>query len=411
MGEPDRVLGFAAFAARRRRGRLARTWWGQAWVAAAEDISLDSEPLRQGRRYAYAGHVGSITVSPGRLAAPVFDVPDTPHHTVVVVEQLSAVEWERFLDQVSAQAGHLAALLDRELPADLVGAVEDAGVRLMPGAPDLEPRCDCPGWEHPCRHAAALCYQASWLLDEDPFVLLLLRGRGERELLVELQRRNALHWEAPPGGPAAARPPAGPPPDPPPLPEAPAPVPGDLLPAMPAAPGVDPDALRLLAADAAVRARELLTTGTPPPDLDERQDAVRLAATHRDARPAARLWHAAGDGSGAGRSGRARSWPERAVRAWEYGGPAGLEVLERAWTPARREVARARAALAAAWDRDESPQLDGSRNRWTVRGHGLQLRLGRDGRWYPFREESGEWWPAGPPHRDPAAVLAELLGG
>ncbi|MGH3387701.1 MAG: SWIM zinc finger family protein, partial [Actinomadura sp.] len=84
---------------------------------------------------------------------------------------------------------------------------------------------------------------------------------------------------------------------------------------------------------------------------------------------------------------------------------------EKAWAPAKRDLARARAALAAAWDRDESPQLDGSRNRWTVRGHGLQLRLGRDGRWYPYREESGAWWPAGPPHRDPAAVLAELLGG
>jgi hypothetical protein len=49
-------------------------------------------------------------------------------------------------------------------------------------------------------------------------------------------------------------------------------------------------------------------------------------------------------------------------------------------------------------------------NRWTVEGLGLQLRYGRDGRWYPYRQECGAWWPAGPPDRDAAAALGRLLG-
>ncbi len=44
----------------------------------------------------------------------------------------------------------------------------------------------------PCPHTAALCYQLARLLDQDPFVLLLLRGRGERELLDDLQARSAV---------------------------------------------------------------------------------------------------------------------------------------------------------------------------------------------------------------------------
>ncbi|GLZ28271.1 hypothetical protein Lesp02_04610 [Lentzea sp. NBRC 105346] len=179
--------GFTAFPKTTRRG--ARTWWGKAWIKALEDTALDTAPLRLGRRYAHAGVVGPITVSPGRIAAVVHD-EDTVYTTAVFVPELTDHEWRRFLDRVAAQAGHIAALLDNDMPRDLVVSAEDAGVRLLPGIGDLEPECDCPGWELPCRHAAALAFQVSWLLDADPFVLLLLRGRGERELLDELRAKT-----------------------------------------------------------------------------------------------------------------------------------------------------------------------------------------------------------------------------
>lgn len=183
----DRVRGFPAFA---KGSRRARSWWGRAWITALEDTALDQQPLRQGRRYANGGRVGPITISPGRIAAVVDDATHGPCQTVVYVARLTDSEWERFLDQVASTAGHIAALLDKDMPPELVEAAQDAGVTLLPGVGDLEPECSCPDWELPCRHAAALCYQASWLLDTDPWVLLLMRGRGERELLAELQRRN-----------------------------------------------------------------------------------------------------------------------------------------------------------------------------------------------------------------------------
>lgn len=395
----DRVRGFPAFPAGVRQGRrFANSWWGNAWIKALEDTSLDQTLLTKGRWYAHAGLVGSITVSPGRIAADVHD--DDLFRTQVFVEPLTDAEWERFLDEVAARAGHIAALLDRDMPHDLVASAEDAGVRLLPGIGDLEPDCDCPDWGHPCKHAAALCYQASWLLDADPFVLLLMRGRGEREVLDELQRRNAGP-DQPAGVPAEvayAQATSG-------LPAAPVLGPERAL-ELTDPPGLEPGALGLLAADAAVRARDLLAlaprqldllAGSPPPRLDLWPDTVRFAATHAVPERLARA------------SGRPGEFP-RAVRAWEYGGAAGLDVLEKAWSPAAPELARARAALAAAWEGgDDAPALEWTRNRCELLGRGVQLRYGRDGRWYPYRDESGDWWPAGPPERDPAAALADLL--
>jgi hypothetical protein len=83
-----------------------------------------------------------------------------------------------------------------------------------------------------------------------------------------------------------------------------------------------------------------------------------------------------------------------------------LSVLEDEWTVEGEALARAYAALDAAWDEDERPQLHARANRWTLVGSALQLRLGRDGRWWPYREEDGRWVPAGTASQDPATALA-----
>jgi hypothetical protein len=368
------VRGFPAFPSQRAGARFATSWWGRAWIQAIEDTSLDQTLLRKGRTYAKAGQVGPITVSPGRIAA----VSESEFDTVVHVEQLAAPDWERFLDQVAAKAGHIAALLDGDMSHDLVEDAEDAGVPLLPTVGDLEPECSCPDWGHPCKHAAALCYQASWLLDADPFVLLLMRGRGERELIEALQGRDvpAPDVAADAGMPAAVAFGLGVPPLP-----GPPPFDGAFAPlGLEPAPGVDVAALEVLAASAADRARELLLTGRLAV-LTEYQDRVRLAAAHD---------------LGLGL--------EAAVQAWRYGGADGLEALESAWTPPKQDLARARTLLRAGWEGEHPPEVEAWRNRWTIGAR--QLRYGRDGRWYPFTDRDGQWWPAGPPERDPSALVS-----
>ncbi|WP_436770781.1 SWF or SNF family helicase [Yinghuangia sp. YIM S09857] len=410
----ESARGFPAFPAGRRGGRgFARSWWGQAWIQAVEETALDNKALLNGRKYAYSGRVGSITVSPGRLFAAVHGQTEI-HRTTVTLQPLSEGQWDRFLDQVASRAGHIAALLRRDMPHDLVAAAEDVGVPLLPGIGDLDPSCDCEDWGT-CRHAAALAYQAAWLVDEDPFLLLLLRGLGEEEFLTALQRRGAAGESAvvaatrtavAAGDAYAADP--GPLPGDPELPDAP----GEM-PSIPDSSHVEVPVLRLLARDAAERAFELLCTATvtgldgaefddPAPllnvaDLDERSDGVRLAAHHDDPEAVGRL-RAAHDRPGDF---------DRAVAAWRYGGAPGFEVLDQPWRPNRTELARANtefvAILADAPDSGETFAV--SRNRWTDAAAGRQLRYGRDGRWYPYENRAGTWWPSGPPAHDPATAM------
>ncbi|WP_377270194.1 SWIM zinc finger family protein [Peterkaempfera sp. SMS 1(5)a] len=412
--------------ARGSRAPFAESWWGREWLRALEESSLDSGRLQRGRSYARGGAVGQVTVAAGTAAAPVQGSRRTPYRSSVQVEQLTAQQWDRLLDVIAERAANIAALLDGEMPAGLADDAAAAGVPLLPGPRDLDPECSCPDWGYPCKHAAALCYQLARLLDRDPFVLLLLRGRGERELMDELGRRNTVRAAAEAtarvgAGPAAApaRPgdPAGPAfasraelpplPPPPPLPVHPGRGPVLVGSAAPES-GVDVAALELLAADTATRAHHLLRAAlgpryaetAPPVPLTEWQDTVRLAASHPDLEVFARISSSCG---------RSPGELAAAVRAWRHGGVAALDVLENPWSPPAARLERERATLRAEWADGQPPKLRIWRNRWTVEGRDAQLRLGQDGLWYPYTKDGADWWPAGPPDADPTVVLTALL--
>ncbi|MFJ6197938.1 hypothetical protein [Micromonospora sp. NPDC092111] len=249
--------GFPAFPA--GPARRVRSRWATGWVAALTDAALDPQPVRQGRRLAARGYVGPVTVSPGRVAASVHDGdPELAYRAVVRVEVLPDVDWDRLVAALTDRAGHRAALLAGRLPGELA---EAAGVDLLPGPEHLAAGCGCPDWDHPCRHAAALCHQVSWLIDTDPLLLLLIRGRDPHALADAGPPDDAAPpgpvppHPAPAGGDDAAgayAAPVGPlpaPPGPPGVPD---------LPLLPPGPGVDPDALRALVAVAAARAAALL---------------------------------------------------------------------------------------------------------------------------------------------------------
>ncbi|CCK31833.1 hypothetical protein BN159_7454 [Streptomyces davaonensis JCM 4913] len=416
-GDEDLERTFAALPPAHGRG-FAQTWWGQAWLKALEDTALDSGQLKAGRRLARAGAVGAVSVRPGRITAVVQDRDRTHHRADVLLEELSGEQWDRFLDMAVERAGHVAALLDRDMPPHLVEDAADTGVDLLPGLGDLEPECDCGAWDH-CAHTAALCYQVARLLDQDPFVLLLMRGRAERALLDALQARSTAPAQAaetvpePEGVDAAEAFAAGdilpPLPDLPELPEEPGEPPSPDT-ETPPPPGTDPDALEYLAARTAAEAHRLLVDALragpqdPLPELDLplAQDAVRLAFGAPVPTVAERL----ADGSG-----RTREQLALAVRAWEFGGAPGTAVLEEEWAVDGEALVRARAALEAAWDEEERPQLRAKGNRWTAVGTSGQVRLGRDGRWWPYRKERGRWVPVGGPAQDPATALASAEAG
>lgn len=339
------------------------------------------------------------------------------------IPQFTATQWDSLLEVAAAQAGHLAALLDRDMPTALANDAAQAGVQLLPSTRELVPSCSCPDHGYPCKHAAALYYQVARLLDQDPFVLLLLRGRGESELMAELHRRNAAQVGAVAGSVvstprgvsarqvfASAQGGLPPLPEPPPALREPGPVSQLSIVADPV-PGVDAAALEFLAADTAARAGHLLRQALLPygqaseplalPALSVADDATRLVAADPPLEIVQRLaW-------GTRRTPNALA---RAARAWRYGGAAALAVLDKPWEADPLYLRAVREEIRQAWAGERAPRLAVDESWVTVLGHDAQLRLGKDVHlWYPYRKEHGAWWPAGFPQRDVVAALSGLI--
>ena len=155
-----------------------------------------------------------------------------------------------------------------------------------------------------------------------------------------------------------------------------------------------------LAADAASRAWEMAVGLSADaglsldPDADLARRAARALGTPAFAALAAR--------SGVGPRDLARQ-----ALAWRQGGAAGLESLRVEWDPADPDAAGLLAAARAALNaKTGASQAVIQANRVTA-GR-LQLRLGRDLRWYPYARSDDDWEPSGAPEADPAQALNDL---
>ena len=173
----------------RRGAARASRWWGKAWVRAVEESAYAEADLRAGRTLARSGHVGQVTTDEGGFLAAVED-EDGLWTVSGRVPVLDATAGEALVETVAAESGRIVALLAGDLPHDLVEHAEESGVELLPYGGELATECTCEAWVDPCVHALAVLYQLTWLLEEDPFVLLQLRGLPRDRLLARLHRRT-----------------------------------------------------------------------------------------------------------------------------------------------------------------------------------------------------------------------------
>jgi transposase-like protein len=364
---------------------------------------LDPNRLGRGRSYARRGSVLDLRVDPGVVSATVQGSRVKPYEVTVRIRAFSGDEWDAVLDVVSAQIGRVAALLDGELPPEVVDDAQAAGLELLPDAGEVKTACNCPDFAVPCKHSAAVCFLIANALDEDPFVLLLLRGRGRDELMSALRSRRSARGDAPvvkarPVG-VLARAAFAKVSGPLPLPPKPLGQPGVpsavLMLDPPRRSGVEGRDLVALATDAARRAWELASgDGDGGLGSSRDEDLARRAVGLLGASGLADLAHRAGV--------PARQLTSWAI-AWREGGAGGFAVAisEPVEVDAAALGEGIEALRSAGASRSPRVAVEGN---WLTAGR-RQLRLGADGLWYLFSKQFNDWVLSGPGAADPVELL------
>lgn len=177
--------------AKTRRGAFGKTWWAGRWLAALERLT-DPGRLARGRSYARAGQVVSLEVSDAGVAAQVQGSRRKPYDVSVAFRRLTDQGWEQVVEALAGQALYAARLLNGELPEQMEDVFAAAGASLFPAARgDLATKCSCPDPANPCKHVAAVYYLLGERFDEDPFLILQLRGRTQQAVVAALRHRRA----------------------------------------------------------------------------------------------------------------------------------------------------------------------------------------------------------------------------
>ncbi len=175
---------------------FSRTWWGQRFIDALEDIT-DEGRLSRGRSYARGGKVKQFHIQDGTVIAhvrgsvnPYFGVYKEPLYTTVVeIQPISAAKWNAAIALIASKASFISKLLLNEVPDNIEDAFKPLGLHLLPhSGSDLKTNCSCPDWSNPCKHIAGVYYLVAAELDRDPFLLFELRGLSRQKLQEELAR-------------------------------------------------------------------------------------------------------------------------------------------------------------------------------------------------------------------------------
>ncbi len=174
-----------------RRGPIGENWWAREWLAIIEADCAQPE-LEAGRRLARQGRVPELQLAAGELGSHVEESREIKFEVKMTFELLSPAQREAVLGELTMNTLHLAMLYAGKMPKDMNDVFDRAGARFLPGSkPQISCTCDEAAV---CRHAAAVACLVAERIDQDPFVLLALRGLS-RTRFINAVRDN---WGAPP---------------------------------------------------------------------------------------------------------------------------------------------------------------------------------------------------------------------
>ncbi|THV33533.1 hypothetical protein [Glycomyces buryatensis] len=180
-----------------------KTWWGRKWWRALETIGLNYPDQRIVKGRALAGHsaVSGMSIDPGSVSGTVADANGT-FEAEIRIPVYDNTTWNAGMTALSLSPSCVAGLLAGRLPKRIDEVLSSAGMRLLPKKFAAEPHniittsCGCSDTREVCAHIMALALVSAARMDDDPWLVLLLRGGPTRDLAGRLRAARVATMDA-----------------------------------------------------------------------------------------------------------------------------------------------------------------------------------------------------------------------
>ena len=163
------------------RGKIAASFWGQAWCEHLESYSDFANRLPRGRTYLRNGSVRHLGIRSGRIDALVMG--SALYEQTIRIAPLPKAKWGAIKKRCQGKIGSIVELLQGKLSGEIMAIVTDRRDGLFPGPGEIKIDCSCPDWAGLCKHLAAVLYGVGVRLDDAPELLFKLRGVDHHELI------------------------------------------------------------------------------------------------------------------------------------------------------------------------------------------------------------------------------------
>lgn len=163
---------------------LLQSWHAKKWAQCIVNLSPTiASQVDTAMPLVQAGLVNNICIAPERLEATIFD-----QVVSITLRTFTPGQWRVVIDMLSDRAIFATSLLNAELPEGILDIFKQASLSLYPTKiSEFSFTCDCEPEIAPCKHACALLIAFAQMLEEDPFLILTLRGMTRDALLSQLR--------------------------------------------------------------------------------------------------------------------------------------------------------------------------------------------------------------------------------
>lgn len=178
-----------------KRKNLPSNWWSLRWIEALGE-NIDSGRMSRAKTYARKGQVVDIDISCGLVTASVQGSGAKPYKVKLTFPAADKTQEALIFERFKESASFAAELLAGEMPRETEDIFKEAELPLfLDRRSMLSLRCSCPDSATLCKHIAAVLILLAEVIDDDPFLLLKIRGIDKEKLMDTLTSENVQEDE------------------------------------------------------------------------------------------------------------------------------------------------------------------------------------------------------------------------
>ena len=170
---------------------ISSSWWGKAWCDNIDIYADFDNRLPRGRNYVRSGCVVDLKIEYGVIKALVVGSRPKPYRVQIDIKPFTDNEVKAFEDKCRNNFESVEDFINGRFPDSFQEYFTSSSLNLFPKVKEMKFSCSCPDWAVLCKHVAAVLYGIGRKLDDDPMLLLRLRGIDTASFSEKIVNREA----------------------------------------------------------------------------------------------------------------------------------------------------------------------------------------------------------------------------